>query len=97
MRLTEIMDAAHRPMGRERRVYLVSFDIQWAFGNVSRRQLMESLKRMEIEPRARRVVRKCLTTRTFRVKMASTNGTLSSNMYPIARGLLQGGVLSPLL
>ena len=97
MRLTEIIDSTHRALIRNRVVYLVSFDIKGAFGNVAHAQLIQGLSKMNVDEHMKRVAQNWLVGRTFQVKMATTRGTYHSRIKGITRGLPQGGVLSPLL
>ena len=53
-------------------------------------QLMEGLARMEVDFHIRRVIRNWLPTGSFQAKTRTFNGTCSSQIYPIAKGLPQG-------
>ena len=96
MCLVEMMDMLHRALRRRRFCYLISFDIEGAFDNVSHWHLMEGLREFGIDAHTRRMVHNWLSMRTFQVKMTAASGVCYSNIYPITKGLPQGGVLSPL-
>ena len=97
MCLVEVMDSIHGSLRQGRYCYVASFDIEGAFDNVSHWHLMEGLKNMRIDVHTRRIIHNWLSMRTFQVKMATASGTRFSGVYPITKGLPQGGVLSPLL
>ena len=86
-----------RSLERGKYCYIVSCDISGAFDNVSHRALMRGLESMEGDIHSRRVVHAWLRDRTYQVKMRAPTGVYYSDIYPVGRGLPQGGVLSPLL
>ena len=97
MTLAELLDFAQRSLKRAKFVYLVSFDVQGAFDNVSRRRLMEAMKAFRVDPSIRRVAHNWLRNRTFQVRLRAYEATHFSGIHAVSRGLPQGGVLSPIL
>ena len=91
------MDILRKSLRRGRCRYLAPFDIAGAFDDISHRKLMEGLASKNVGVHVRRVVLNWLASRTFQVKMNSPKGVLHSGVYPITKGMPQGGILSPLL
>ena len=97
MVLTEIMDFTHRALIKGHFVYLVSYDVQGAFDEVSHWHLVEALREHQVGAYERRAIHGWLRSRTFQVLLTTDTGTYKSAIHPISRGLPQGGVLSPML
>ena len=97
MVLTEIMDVVNHSLNRGRFVYLVSFDVASAFDRVPHHILMEAIRDFGARPYIRRVVHKWWGGRTFQVQMRAYGETFLSGIRGVTCGLLQGGVLPPLL
>ena len=95
MRLTETMDMLNESLCSGRNCYLASFDIAGAFDDASHRKLMKALASKNVGVHVRKVAHNWLASRTFQVKMNSLKGVFHSSIYPITKGLPQGGIFSP--
>ena len=91
------MDLAQRSLLRKKYIYVISCDIAAAFDSVSHCQLMEAMRRFDIDPHTRRLTHNWLRGRKFQVKYRTATGEILGAPAEISAGLPQGGVLSPLL
>ena len=89
------MDTANRARKRGRFRNVGLLDIAGAFDSASHGQLLMGLERAGADVHTRRVVRIRLSEGSLQVKMISPAGVCLNGVYPISRGLPQGGVLSP--
>ena len=95
--LTSLVDKAHRSLLNGSFVYIISFDIEAAFGRVPHWQITRALKRMHIDGYTRRLIHNWLKGRTFTLKQRTPQGIFYGPKKSITCGLPQGGVLSPCL
>ena len=97
MLLAVLSGLVRRSLNRARRVYVIPFDMQGAFGNVSHRPLMRATEVFGVEPYDRLAVRNCLRHRTPQVKLRANDATHLPGNHTIGKGSLQEEVPPPLL
>ena len=71
-------------------VYIASLDIKGAFDTVPHNGLVETLRRVPMDPHCRRFIDHWVRSRKFRVQLMTPQGRELSGLRPITRGLPQG-------
>ena len=95
--LSDLDRLASESKSRKRYTFVVGLDAAGAFDSASLSRLIETLLRYRVPTQITRLIGTWLTSRTFRVRLATPIGTVFSAHRNPSRGVPQGGVLSPLL
>ena len=95
--LDGLLGGINRDLTQGSHVYLSSLDIKGAFDTLPHQLTERAMKEANVEPYCARLQNQWTTKRKFQVRITTAKGRYLSSKRPIARGLPQGGILSPML